>query len=89
MAEKGKEKAKSYTFHGRVEAVTENGLTINGKKVEGWMDATMSYPVEKPDVLKKAKVGDMIMATVYQGETTLHNFEVMPMDKSGKQKSKK
>jgi len=32
---------------------------VNGEKLEGWMDAmTMSYPVDKPDVLKKVKVGD-------------------------------
>ncbi|MEO8053358.1 MAG: copper-binding protein [Acidobacteriota bacterium] len=92
MVEKGKDnaKSKSYMFHGKVEGITEKGLTINGEKVEGWMDAmTMSYPVDKPDVLKKVKVGDMIMATVYKGDMTLHNVEVMPMDKSGKQKSTK
>lgn len=61
-------KGKGMTFHGKVEAVTEKGLTVNGEKVDGWMDAmTMSYPVDKPDVLKKVKVGDMIMATVYKG----------------------
>jgi len=54
------------------------------------MDAmTMSYPVDKPEVLKKVKVGDTIMATVYKGDTTLHNVEVMPPGKSGSnQKSK-
>ena len=51
--EKAKGKSKSYIFHGKVEAVTEKGLTVNGEKVEGWMEAmTMSYPVDKPDVLK-------------------------------------
>ena len=87
--DKSKGKAKTYTFHGKVEAVTEKGLTVNGEKVEGWMEAmTMSYPVDKPDVLKKVKIGDQIMATVYEGDMTLHNVEVMPADKSGKQKSK-
>ncbi len=44
------------------------------------MDAmTMSYPVDKPDVLKKVKVGDTIMATVYKGDTTLHDVMVMPL----------
>src|SRR5215469_12259753 len=82
-------KAKPLTFHGKVEAVTDKGLTVNGEKVEGWMGAmTMTYPVDKPDVLKKVKVGDQIMATVYSGDMTLHNVEVMPPDKSGKQKSK-
>ena len=84
-----KGKAKSYVFRGKVEAVTAKGLTVNGEKVEGWMDAmTMSYPVDKPDVLKQVKVGDRITATVYQGDMTLHNIEVMLPDKSGKQKSK-
>jgi len=87
--DKAKGKAKSYTFHGKVEGITEKGLTVNGEKVEGWMEAmTMTYPVDKPDVLKKVKSGDRIMATVYDGDMTLHNVEVMPPDKSGKQKSK-
>ena len=84
-----KGKAKSYVFHGKVEAVTAKGLTVNGEKAEGWMDAmTMSYPVDKPDILKQVKAGDRIMATVYQGDMTLHNVEVMPPDKNAKQKSK-
>jgi protein SCO1/2 len=88
--DKTKGKAKSYTFHGKVTAVTEKGLTVNGEKVEGWMDAmTMTYPVHKPDVLKMVKVGDQIMATVYEGDMTLHNVITMPPDKSGKQKSTK
>ena len=87
--DKAKGKAKSYTFHGKVTAVTEKGLTVNGEKVEGWMDAmTMTYPVDKPDVLKMVKVGDQIMATVYAGDMTLHNVMTMP-EKSGKQKSTK
>jgi hypothetical protein len=32
------------TFHGKVEAVTDKGLSVNGEKLEGRMDAmTMSY----------------------------------------------
>ena len=88
--DKAKGKAKSYTFHGKVTAVTEKGLTVNGEKVEGWMDAmTMTYPVDKPDVLKMVKVGDQIMATVYEGDMTLHQVMTMPPDKSGKQKPAK
>src|SRR5712671_2219147 len=85
--DKAKAKAKSYTFHGKVEAVTDKGLTVNGEKVEGWMDAmTMTYPVDKPEVLKMIKVGDQIMATVYAGDTTLHDVMAMPPEKSDKQK---
>ena len=87
--DKAKGKAKSYTFHGKVEAITDKGLTVNGEKVEGWMEAMkMTYPVDKPDVLKMVKVGDNIMATVYDNDMTLHNVMTMPADKSGKQKSK-
>src|SRR5579871_615924 len=87
--DKAKGKAKSYTFHGKVTAVTEKGLTVNGEKVEGWMDAmTMTYPVDKPEVLKMVKIGDQIMATVY-GDMTLHNVMAMLPEKSDKQKSKK
>ena len=82
-------KGKPMTFHGKVEAVTDKGLTVKGEKLEGWMDAmTMSYPVDKPDVLKKVKVGDTIMATVYKGDITLHNVMVMPAGKSEGKKSK-
>jgi ribosomal protein S1 len=81
-----KAKGNGMAFHGKVEAVTDKGLTVNGEKVEGWMDAmTMSYPADKPEILKKVKVGDTIMATVYKGETTLHDVMVMP---PGKHKSK-
>jgi len=95
--DKAKGKAKSYTFHGKVTAVTEKGLTVNGEKVEGWMDAmTMTYPVDKPEALKMVKVGDQIMATVYEGDMTLHNVMTMPpgkvtmpAEKADKQKSTK
>ena len=88
--DKAKGKAKSHTFHGKVEAVTDKGLTVNGEKVEGWMDAmTMTYPVDTPDILKMVKVGDQIMATVYEGDMTLHNVVTMPPEKSDRQKSKK
>ena len=85
--DKSKGKAKSYTFQGKVEAVTTKGLTVNGEKVEGWMEAmTMSYPVDKPEALKMIKVGDRIMATVYDGDITLHDVMVMPAETSDKQK---
>jgi Cu/Ag efflux protein CusF len=83
------DKTKGMTFHGKVEAVTDKGLTVNGEKVEGWMDAmTMGYPVDKPEVLKKVKVGDTIMATVYKGDTTLHDVMVLPPGKRDKKNSK-
>lgn len=69
---------KSFKFHGKVEAVSTDGITVNGDKVEGWMDAmTMKYKVDDPKVLKQVKVGDEITATVYAGDTnSLHKVQV-------------
>ena len=89
--DKAKGKAKSYTFHGKVEAVdgSAKSLKVNGEKVEGWMDAmTMDYKVDDAEVLKKVKTGDQIMATVYEGDLVLHKVTVMPKS-SGDAKSKK
>ena len=82
---------KAHTFRGKVEAVNvgTNSVTVNGEKVEGWMDAmTMGYKVDDPAVLKNVKVGDRITATVYEGDMTLHKLEVVPKG-SGDSKSKK
>ncbi len=72
---------KSYAFQGKVEAVNEGvkSLKINGEKVAGWMDAmVMDYKVDNAAVLKKVKVGDQIMAAVYDGDMVLHKVMVMP-----------
>jgi Cu/Ag efflux protein CusF len=74
---------KSFTFHGKVQAVSADGLTVDGEKVDGWMDAmTMKYKVDDPKVLKTVKPGDKIKATVYEGDMSLHKVEVD--GKSGK-----
>ena len=52
---------KEHTFKGKVEKVDANAktFTVNGEKVEGWMDAmTMVYVPDKEDVLKKVKPGE-------------------------------
>jgi len=75
---------KQYTFHGKVAAVDTrtNKLTIDGEKVEGWMDAmTMAYSVDNPAIIKTLKVGDQIEATVYDGDYTLHNLKVVASQK--------
>jgi Cu/Ag efflux protein CusF len=75
---------KSYTFHGKVEAVDESAksMKVNGEEVRGWMAAmTMDYKVDDAAVLKKVRPGDQIMATVYDGDLVLHKVQVMP--KSG------
>src|ERR1700686_4547493 len=82
---------KSYTFNGKVESVDESAksLKVNGEEVKGWMEAmTMDYKVDDSAVLKKIKAGDQIMATVYDGDPTLHKVQVMSKA-GGDSKSKK
>jgi Cu/Ag efflux protein CusF len=72
---------KEHVFKGKVEKVdlTAKTMTVNGEKVEGWMDSmTMSYVPDKEEVLKKVKVGDQITAKVYDGDyRVLHDVEVV------------
>jgi len=79
-------KGKSHTLNGKVDAVTATGLTVTHDKVEGYMDAMskMPYKVDKPDILKKVKAGDQIKATVYDGDYTLYDVQVVPPDQKGK-----
>lgn len=68
---------KSFQFHGKVTAVAADGVTVDGDKVEGWMEKmTMKYKVDDPKVLKTVKPGDEIKATVYEGDLTLHKVQV-------------
>jgi Cu/Ag efflux protein CusF len=80
-------KGKSHTLEGKVEAVQAAMLTVNHGKVEGYMDAmTMPYKVDKPDLLKNVKVGDQIKATVYDGDYTLYDVQVVPKQAKAKAK---
>ena len=80
-------KGKSHTLEGKVQGVESDRLTVNHGKVEGYMDAmTMPYKVDKPDILKKVKVGDQIKATVYDGDYTLYDVQVVPPQAKSKQK---
>jgi Cu/Ag efflux protein CusF len=73
---------KSFQFHGKVTAVAPDGVTVDGDKVEGWMEKmTMKYKVDDPKVLKSVKAGDEIKATVYEGDLTLHKVQVAPKSK--------
>ena len=70
---------KEYQFRGRIEKVDAKTkkLTVDGEAVDGWMIAmTMSYKVDKPDLLKRIKVGDQITAKVYDGDfATLYEIQ--------------
>ena len=83
---------KEYVFKGKVEKIdlTNKTFTVNGQKVEGWMDAmAMNYVPDKEDVLKKVRVGDEITAKVYDGDyRTLHDVQIVP-PKAGDTKGKK
>ncbi len=71
---------KQYTFHGKVVSVDKNdkSMRVAGEKVEGWMNAmTMDYKVDNPSIIDKVKPGDRIMATVYDGDYSLHDVKVM------------
>jgi Cu/Ag efflux protein CusF len=76
-----KSSKKSYTLRGKVEEVNAKGktLTVNHETVAGWMEAmTMVYSVDGEEVFKSVKPGDKITATVYDGDYTLHNVQVVP-----------
>ena len=83
---------KEHVFKGKVEKidVAQKTFTINGEKVEGWMDSmTMVYVPDKEDVLKKVKVGDQITAKVYDGDfRVLHDVQVVAPPADGKAEKK-
>ena len=82
---------KEYVFKGKVEKIdlTNKTFTVNGQKVEGWMDAmTMNYVPDKEDILKKVKVGDEITAKVYDGDfRTLHDVQIVAASKPAETKA--
>ena len=73
---------KEHVFRGKIEKVDTKAksLTVNGENVEGWMGAmTMTYAVDKADVIDKVKAGDQITAKVYDGDfKVLHDVQVVP-----------
>ncbi len=82
---------KSYTFHGKVETVDKaaKNISVYNEKIEGWIEAmSMVYPLDDSTILDKLKPGDLITATVYDGDYSLHNIKVVGKD-AGKSGSKK
>jgi len=72
---------REFTFRGTVDNVDVAGaaLRVNHEAIEGWMPMgmIMTFNVQPADVLKQLKVGDRIIATVYEGnQTTLYNVRV-------------
>src|SRR6266850_414288 len=67
---------KEFTFKGQVEKVDANAKSVT---VPGWMNSmSMSYTVDKPEVLKTVKAGDQITAKVYEGDfKTLYAVQVV------------
>jgi Cu/Ag efflux protein CusF len=80
---------KEYVFRGKVEKVDTKAKTliVNGENVQGWMAAmTMTYGVDKEDVVNHVKAGDQITAKVHEGDfKTLYDVQVVP-PKSGEAK---
>ena len=72
---------KEYPFHGKVEKVDAKNkvLTVDGENVDGWMAAmTMTYRVDKEDVITRVKAGDQITAKVREGDfQTLYDVQVV------------
>ena len=72
--------AKEHAFKGKIEKVDAKAktLTVNGEAVEGWMGAmTMTYAVDKEEVMSRVKAGDRITAKVKDGDfKTLYDVQV-------------
>ena len=76
---------KEYEFKGKVEKVDPNAksISVNNENIPGWMSSmTMSYTVDKPEVLKNVKPGDQVTAKVYEGDfKVLYDLKVVPAKK--------
>src|SRR5215469_12513157 len=76
---------KEFAFKGKVEKVDPEAKTIvvNNESIPGWMSSmSMSYTVDKPEVLKTVKPGDQVTAKVFEGDfKTLYDLKVEPPKK--------
>ena len=71
-----------FAFAGTVERVdvVAQTVAVNGDDVPGWMGPmSMTYGVDRPEVLRSLAVGDRITARVRAGDfATLYGVEVVP-----------
>jgi Cu/Ag efflux protein CusF len=84
---------KEFAFKGSVEKVDPNNksILVKNENIPGWMNSmSMSYTVDKPEVLKNIKPGDQISAKVYEGDfKTLYDVKVVPPGNDKKAEPKK
>jgi Cu/Ag efflux protein CusF len=77
----GQSGKKEFAFKGKVEKVDASArtLTVHNENIPGWMASmSMSYTVDKPEVLKTLKAGDQITAKVYENDfKTLYAVQVV------------
>lgn len=72
---------KTNTLRGTVEQVDKGTkrLKVANEPIPGGMGAmTMSYAVDKEEVLDRVKAGDHITAKMVEGEMTLYEVQVLP-----------
>ena len=74
---------KFSTLRGTVEQVntTAKQLSVTNEPVPGGMGAmTMTYAVDKDEVLGRLKAGDHITAKMYEGGSTLYDVQLVPVN---------
>ncbi len=71
-----------FPFTGTVERVdaTARSVTVRNDDVPGWMGSmSMTYAVDRPEVIDQLTTGARVRATVYGGDfTTLYGLELIP-----------
>ena len=79
---------KEFVFKGTVEKVdaSAKSISVKNENIPGWMNSmSMSYTVDKPEVLKNVKPGDQVTAKVFEGDfKVLYDLKVVPPKKEGK-----
>jgi outer membrane protein, heavy metal efflux system len=71
---------KEYVLRGKVERVdtATKLLTVHSEPIQGWMgEMTMGYAVDNEALLNRVRVGDQITAKVYEGDSTLHDVQLV------------